>query len=55
MVLEEALEVGTFQKLYSYTAVLNAFTVKLNDHDQVFSPSNQLIGHESTKLANAHS
>lgn len=57
MVLEEALEVGSFQKLYSYTAVLNAFTVKLNDHDQVLSPSNRSAdnGHESAKLASAHS
>lgn len=37
MVLEEALESGSFQKLYSYTTVLNAFTVKLTEHDQVSS------------------
>lgn len=39
MVLEEALERGSFQKLYSYTTVLNAFTVKLTEHDQVSSVS----------------
>nr|XP_024378520.1 subtilisin-like protease SBT2.6 [Physcomitrium patens] len=34
MVLEESLKSGSFQKIYSYTTVLNAFTVKLTDHEQ---------------------
>lgn len=37
MVLEESLKSGSFQKIYSYTTVLNAFTVKLTDHEQVSS------------------
>lgn len=35
-VLEDVLERGTFEKLYSYTMVLNAFSVKLTSAiDQV--------------------